>query len=162
MLKRILAAAYAVPRFAWPLVLAFFVSLPVLWAHGSGPVLGRTASAFWGRYFLFTLLAMILVGLAGVLAEHNRKNSQPKPPAPRAYGVAVLLLAAVTPTAGAWVAVGLLLAVLVAVVASQLQEQRARQRALPRPQALGYLSYYGEDENAAAEYYKAQAAAARI
>lgn len=147
------------PPFAWPLVLAFFVSLPILNAAGNGPVAGLSSSKFWGLYFVFTLAAMLFVGLAGVLWEYNKKDNTPKPPSTLYSVAAPLLLLAVTPTVAAWLVVGLAWLLLVAVVACQMQEQKNRRTPPPPPLPLqlGYLSYYGEPEEALADYYRIKA-----
>ena len=58
----------AVPVFAWPLVIAFFVSLPILALVGTPAnsnaeyLLGLTSQSFWGLYFVGTLVSGVVIG----------------------------------------------------------------------------------------------------
>ena len=58
-----------VPAFAWPLIIAFFASLPILFLvetpsdREATYLLGMTSHTFWGIFFASTLVSMVLVGV---------------------------------------------------------------------------------------------------
>lgn len=53
-----------IPPFAWPIIVAFLVSLPILWLVDF-PFLGLSSHTFWGIFFFGTLAACILIGVLG-------------------------------------------------------------------------------------------------
>lgn len=66
-----------VPAFAWPLILGFLISLPILWLVDF-PFLGLSSRLFWGIYFLAMLGGCVLIGVLGARKESLNDKNRPR------------------------------------------------------------------------------------